>query len=543
VTSTRVFAACVIAVLAWAGFAFFPGHTWLQSDTQIYTPILDHLSDPTLLVNDPIAIYAHVTWTIYDEVSLALRKLSGLDWQAVMAAQQLVFRALGLLGCFLLALSMNQGKRAALLAAACFGLGAVVDGPAVLTIEYEPVPRSFAVMLLLLAMGLGAQNRWRLAMAAASLATLYHPTTTAPFWVSLSFAAWWDRPIRRPAAIGIGAAAVLLALSAWLGPGAREPQPWFGVIDDSLAKVQRLRGAYNWIELWPAEWLRHHLILFGVVLLAVRRLRDTLPRIVAHWVLTLAVCAVLSIPLQWLLLDKMKWILIPQFQPARAVLFLTALTVLLGVVCGWRALAAGRWAEGVAWMAAVYALPVNRLLVTDLWTARSAAVTAGLALAAAGAAALCLRRPGAVSSCALAAIMAAPFLLLPDFARLKNYAPLHSVHLDQLSAWAAVSTPRDSVFLFSDVHRRLEPGVFRVKARRALYVDWKGGGQVNIMPRLGMEWWRRWMAVGQCRFTLKPLARYRDLGIDYLVVQAGQRPQDAPAVFANQQWEVVALHP
>lgn len=539
----RLLPACAIAAMTLAGFALFPGHTWLQSDTQIYTPILEHLADPTLLVNDPIAIYAHVTWTIYDEVSMALRKLSGLDWQAVMAAQQLVYRALGLLGCFLLALSANLGIRAALLAAACFGLGAVVDGPAVLTIEYEPVPRGFAVMLLLLAMGLGAQSRWKLAMAAASLATLYHPTTTAPFWVSLLFAAWWDRPIRRPAVIGIGAAAVLLALSAWLGPGAREPQPWFGVINDSLAKVQRLRGAYNWVELWPAEWLRQHFILFGVVLLALWRLKGSLPRIVLHWMLALSVCAVLTIPLQWLLLDKLKWILIPQFQPARAVLFLTALTVLLGVVCGWRALAAGRWAEGVVWFAAVYALPVNRLLVTDLWTSRSAAVTACLALAAAGAAALCARRPGPISSCALAGIMAAPFLLLPDLARTKNYAQLHSEHLDQLSAWAAASTPRDSVFLFPDVHRRLEPGVFRVKARRALYVDWKGGGQVNIMPRLGMEWWRRWMAVGQCRFTLKPLARYRDLGIDYLVVRAGQRPDDAVPVFSNAQWEVVALQP
>ncbi len=535
--------ASVIVLLALAGYAFYPGHTWLQSDTQIYTPILDHLFDPALLTKDPIATHAHVTWTIYDDVSLAIRRLSGLSWQTIMAGQQILFRALGLLGCYLLALSFNQGPRAALLATACFGLGATVDGPSVLTIEYEPVPRGFSVMLVLLAAGLCAQRRWRLAMTAAALATLYHPTTTAPFWVALAAVAVIEKPARTPACIGMAAAGSLLALSAWLGPGAREPQPWFGAIDEALARIQQLRGAYNWIELWPREWLRQHLLLFGVVILATRRLRDAMPRFVARAIQALAIFAVAAIPLQWLLLDKLRWVLIPQFQPARAALFLTALTVVLGAVCGWRAVAAGRWMEAAAWMAAVYSLPVNRLIVTELWNWKSAAVTAGLAIAACAAAALDTRRPGLVSAGVLTVAMALPYTLLPDHARLKNYGTLHSSSLDELSAWAAAATPRDSVFLFSDVHRRLEPGVFRAQAQRALYVDWKGGGQVNIMPRLGMEWWRRWMAVGQCRFTLRPLARYGDLGIDYLVVRAGQRPADSVPVFANAAWEVVATHP
>ncbi len=37
-------------------------------------------------------------------------------------------------------------------------MGATIIGPAVLTVEYEPVPRGFAFGLALLAIGLMAQN-------------------------------------------------------------------------------------------------------------------------------------------------------------------------------------------------------------------------------------------------------------------------------------------------------------------------------------------------------------------------------------------------
>jgi hypothetical protein len=533
--------------LALAGFAWFPGHTWLQSDTQIYAPILEHLANPSLLARDPIAIHSHVTWTMYDEVSLAIRHLLSLDWREVLLLQQVVFRALGLLGCFLLARSFRLGIRAALLATACFGLGAVVNGPSVLTFEYEPVPRGFAIMLLLLALGAGAQGRWGWSMTAAVAATLYHPTTSAPFWGSLLLLGVTSETVRRPALKGLAAAAALLGVLAWLGPGAREPQPWFGVIDASLAQVQRLRGMYNWIELWPRDWFWQYFILFAVLLAARRRLREWLSPLVSRWVILLGALALLSIPLQWLLLDRLRWILIPQFQPARAVLFLTALCIILGAASGWRAAAQGRgwksWLESAAWFAMVYALPANGLLVTDAWTAQRGAVVAGLAVAAAAVASFCAARPGLASSVLLAVMLALPMVLIPSAGGVRNHPYLHNPELDQLCAWASASTPADSVFLFATVHRQLEPGIFRSKARRALYVDWKGGGQVNIMPKLGMEWYRRWTAVGQARKLLEPVSRYHRLGIDYLVLRAGERPPDAAPVFANQAWEVIPAQP
>jgi hypothetical protein len=44
--------ATAIAALALLTYFQFPGHTWLQQDSQIYAPILDHQRDPLALRND-----------------------------------------------------------------------------------------------------------------------------------------------------------------------------------------------------------------------------------------------------------------------------------------------------------------------------------------------------------------------------------------------------------------------------------------------------------------------------------------------------------
>ena len=62
-------AACI--ALALLTFFQFPGHTWLQQDTQIYVPILEHLRDPAVLRNDMLVQHPHVAFTLYDEAALA----------------------------------------------------------------------------------------------------------------------------------------------------------------------------------------------------------------------------------------------------------------------------------------------------------------------------------------------------------------------------------------------------------------------------------------------------------------------------------------
>src|SRR5689334_23843810 len=163
-------------------FFQFPGHTWLQSDTQIYTPILERLWDPSAMQKDLIAEHPHVAFTLYDETAIALRKITGLDFRGVLQSEQFLFRALGIWGVYLIATALGLSDLTALIVAAIFSLGATIMGPAVLVFEYEPVPRGFAVPLIFLAIGLIARERYLGGGVAASVAFLFHPPTVAVFW-------------------------------------------------------------------------------------------------------------------------------------------------------------------------------------------------------------------------------------------------------------------------------------------------------------------------------------------------------------------------
>ena len=64
--NAAVFLALVL--LALLGFFRFPGHTFLQSDTQIYVPMFERIEHPGLYQGDPLMDTMHVALTIYDEV-------------------------------------------------------------------------------------------------------------------------------------------------------------------------------------------------------------------------------------------------------------------------------------------------------------------------------------------------------------------------------------------------------------------------------------------------------------------------------------------
>lgn len=543
--SRSIAIAAALAALTLAGFLFFPGHTWLQSDTQIYVPIFQHLENPAVLRHDLVATRPHVRWTVYDEIAVIGRAAAGLEFRDILQIQQVLFRFAGLLGAFLAGSALAGGTVPGLFVAGCFGLGATINGPSVLTLEYEPVPRGFAILLLVCALGLLSQSRWRLAGIAGSAALLYHPPTTAAFWAC--GLAWWlskrdgagARRLLSPLPAGIA----LLAVIAILQHGEREAQDLFGRIDPELEAIQRMRGAYNWLSLWPKGWLWQYPLLFCVAAGAWLRLRREMPPALKWFAAGLPVLGLLSMPLSYLLLDVGKWSLLPQLQPARNVLFITLFTTLLGSAAAWRAGAKGRLLESAAWLAVVFAIPANGLVFPLLGEAFSSALAAkrltlavGLALAGALAARLWSRIP-AGGAAAAAAALAAAVILIPSWGGMKNYPRLHTAELDELSAWARASTPPDSVFLFADAHRRLEPGVFRVQASRALYVDWKGGGQANLLRVFALEWQRRWRAVNEARAPLRPLAEYRALGIDYVVASPANRPPGAVPVFSNAAWE------
>jgi hypothetical protein len=523
-------AAGILALTALTWFEF-PGHTWLQQDTQIYVPILEHLRDPAVLRRDMLVARPHVSFTLYDETARALAHVTGLGFREVLEGEQIATRALGIWGLYLMATALGLSTPASLLVAGILSLGATIAGPAVLSFELEPDPRGFAVPLLFLAIGLVAHGWDMAAGIAGSAAFLMHPPTVVPFWgVYLALAC-----VRRrfQAFVPLAAACIVLALSARFQEGASEAQLFFSRMAPALESLQRLRASYAWISEWWREWLPHYCLLYAASLLADARLRERAPRDLRFFLIGLPLVGILSVPVSYLLLERMKWVLVPQMQPMRALLFVAVIAEFSGAAAGIVAAQARRYWEAFAWFLVVYLVPLNNSHTLAL----TAAVLAGGATLAAWTEARRFRWSGA----AMAGAAIAGFFLLPTVGGMRGYPNLHTPELAELSAWARASTPRDAVFLFADAGRQLQPGIFRSEALRAVYVDWKGGGQVNYLADLGMEWWTRWQRTLAAPFDPHDIGRYRPLGIDYIVLAPRDRlPVGAP-VFENPEYLVYAL--
>ena len=519
--------AAASVALALLTFFQFPGHTWLQQDSQIYVPILEHLRDPAVLRNDILVQHPNVAFTLYDETALALSAVSGAGFREVLAAEQIATRALGIWGLLLMAEALGLGFAPALLVAAVCSLGAAIPGPAVLTFEYEPTPRAFAVPLVVCAIGLAAHRRHLTAGAAAAIAFLYHPPTAVPFWGVYFVFAVWPRPERRArlaAFIPLAAAVAMLGAAARAQSASGEAQRVFGRLDPAQEFLQRMRAAYVWISAWPTATIVHHLLILAVLVAAFVRIRQAANLELRVLLPGLAALGVLTMPLSWLLLEQFHWGLVPQVQPMRALLFLTLGMQFLTAAAGVRAMAARRPAEAIAWLACAYLLPLQPLLTGPfVWN------RAGLALALAALTALAGVRWAPV-------VAVAAFFAIPVLGGVVNYPRLHTPDLAQLSEWAGVNTDRDAVFVFPGAGRSLAPGIFRSDAQRAVYVDWKGGGQVNYLKDLGEQWWFRWRQTRD--FQPADLPGYAASGIGYVVLEA---PLPRAAQFQNPSYAVYQL--
>lgn len=560
--------AFAILLLTALSYFVFPGHTWLQADTQIYLPILERLYDPSVLPGDLVAQRPHVAFTIYDEVTIALRRLSGLDFFTLLTIQQWIFRAAGILGAFLIAAALGLSPRAALLVAAVFSLGATVVGPSVLTIEYEPVPRGFAAPLILLALGLAGHGRDLAAGCAATLAFLYHPPTAAAFWGLYFLLALWPAPpsvmLRRIAGLAPLALGVLVLLVASrLQPGISEPQMLFSRLDPELEQLQRWRAPYNWISTWDPAWFRLYLLLSLAAFLAFRQLQragaflaaSALNRSPRPWpafdleifLLGLPLFGLAGVPASYLLLDRLKLAVASQLQPARHLLYLVALTSILTVSAAVKAAERRRWWESLLWLFLAYAVPAHLRLLQfagpDLLAPPSRRrILLVLLLAALATAALAARRARPLLALPLWGLaMLAPFFAIPGYGKVQNYPNLHNPELLQLSAWARGHTPPDAVFLFADAPRDLFPGIFRAQALRTVYVDWKSGGQANFLRGFALEWARRWRLALQGGFRPDKLPALAAEGIDYIVLRKPRTLRGRSPAFENSRFVVYRL--
>lgn len=501
-----------LAVFALLGFYVFPGHTYLQSDTQIYLPMLERAADPAVLTNDIIATHPHLRYTVFDEVAVGLKRLTGADFEPILGILQFAARLTGLYAVFLIGTAAGLELSAALFLAGLFGLGTVIIGPAVLTVEYEPIPRGMALPLLLLAVGLSGHQRWRAAGMALGVAFLVHPPTVWPVWLVLGGYALWKRHFAL--FWGLGGAVVALFIAAKFQVGESEAQAFWTTVPPDLEALQRMRASYVWVDMWKAEWWVQHAVLFTIALGAWWRIRATLNPALRTILLALPLVGAASLAVSYVLLDVAKWIVIPQVQPARALLWVTAGAILNGAIAAARS---PHWGERFAWLLAPFWLPGN-----GLWW-----------LAAPAAAGLRTRWAWAIIPFALCAY--------PYVGGVRNYPGLHTPELAELGAWARQNTRVEAVFHFPDAGLALYPGIFRARSLRAVWVDRKGGGQVNFAYGLAQEWWRRYDSTIGRPYHPQPLPTYRGLGADYIVLQRPHARPDAEPVFGNSGYAVYAL--
>jgi hypothetical protein len=549
-------------------FFQFPGHTWLQQDSQIYVPILEHLRDPSVLRKDLLAERAHVAYTLYDEITRALRTATRLDFRDVLFMEQIAARAFGIWGLYLLALAVCSASRAAagrearvspealaLLTAAVCSLGAVVAGPSVLTFEYEPTPRAFALPLAVCAAGLTVHRRYLAAGIALAASLVYHAPTALPFAAFYTVLALW--PSRSETVhqrlwrmAPLAGAVALLAIGAHVQEGASEAQTFFARLSPELERLQRMRASYNWISdktAWPPALLWHYAILFAVLAGAFYRLRRAMGLELRFFALGLPVLGALSLPASWLLLDQWRWALVPQIQPMRCILFATLFAQFLTAAAGVRAAAGGRAAEAIAWLTLAYLPPIQPVL-TQAWTVRGAAVAVGLAVFTslavwfgAGISRPKAAWPEALRAPLLLLAALAGFFAVPSLAKVVNYPKPITPEIEQFSLWARATTPKDAVFLFADIGKGLDPGVFRAEALRAVYVDWKGGGQVNYLAGFAAEWSRRWQLTNQNRLRPRDLQRLAGWPVEYVVLQPKDRWKGHAPVFESHKYLVYRL--
>ncbi len=553
--------ASVCLALSLLTFFQFPGHTWLQQDSQIYAPILEHLRDSSLFRNEILAAKPHVAYTLYDETARALHWVTGLDFHAVLTIEQILARAFGIWGIYLMALALcraglwsgarNVGDKRkwdeliSLFVAAVCSLGANIAGPAVLTFEYEPTPRAFALPLAICGTGLLAHGRRVAAGIALAVAFVYHAPTALPFWVFYCVVALWpskseSRQRRLWSLAPLAAAAIALAAAAQFQQGGAETRTFFARLTPEIERLQRMRSEYAWISVdtfWPWAVIARHVLIFGVLIAAFARLRRWIGFELRLFLLGLSALGILSMPLSWLLLENLRSALIPQFQPMRYVLFGTLFAQFLCAAAGVRAAAVRRPFEALAWFAAAY-LPAVLPGPGQKMAPQAVIVVAGLAALAW----LAVRigtagRPAALAACLVA------YFAIPGTGGAPRPASLHSLELDRLATWARAASPKDAIFHFADAGKGLEPGVFRAEALRAVYVDWKGGGQVNYLPEFAEQWWFRWQAADSNRFDRKDLPKFQALGIRYLVLQPSHRLPGRLPVFDSPKYLVYDLNP
>jgi hypothetical protein len=526
-----------VILLTGLGYFVFPGHTYLQADTQIYVPMMERIYNPLLFYDDPMITHPHLELTAYDEITLGLRNYAGLSFEDGLKLQQVLFRACAAAGLLLIALRLGLAPPEAFLVAALVILNAGSLGIGIT--EPEPVARSFAIGLLLLGVGLALNGRFAAAGIAAGVGFLIHPTTMAPFWGVAAFAVL--RRAARPVLLAplLPAAGVLLVLMHFQA-GATESLDFFRRLDTFQEALQR-QYTSSYVSEWNAKKILDCVFECAVAAAGFWRLRKRLQPPLREWLWGFAVLAVLSVPFSWIVLDQLHWAFAAPWEPVRALVFITLLAALFSGACGVFALQERRWWEASLWFGIALALPVKDSLATWFVNPRLIALVAALVAGSVAGGWLAARTRGFT----LVAAGVLPFISFAGSGLVPPPKPVDSPQLRELAAWARAKTDETAVFLFADEGRYGGSGPFRARALRSLYVDYEGRALANYYPQFSAEWMRRWRDVHEGVWPIAPedFKELAALHINYVVLRAEHAiPARAPE-FGNSQYVVYSVVP
>ncbi len=505
-----------IFATAWLEFTVFPGHSYLEGDTQIYLPMLEKMDAPGLLSRDLVATSGSLSLTAYDEATLLLHEAGRQSLRHALLGQEFICRIAALVGVMLLARATGLGHLFAFLLSAILNLGATLTGPAVFLIDREPLPGTFAFCLLLLGMGLLAGKYPLLAAVSAGVAFLYDPVMAAPFWFVLMVAFAFDKGMRywvRPMLPVFLIFTLLLANLAQLQPGTAA-QPLMTRLSANLGLFQRTYAPQFYVSEWPAGEISQTLALFVFGLWAAARVWPLLTGRFRWLLLGTGICGVLSIPISYLLLDEGRFAWVARTQPTRVLLYVVAFAGLLFGLAGMRAMLQRAVGEALGWFFLLFLLPASQ----GIFSVHLAQFALALGLAALLTCLLLLVAATPTRFVTLGVPVVAALALAHTPGLRAAPIPLRAT-LPELATWADSSTWGSSVFLFADAGRAAYPGVFRAQSRHGLWVDWRSARGVVFSETAAARWQERWTSTMQNGFSAAGLEKMLPLPIDYYVLR------------------------
>jgi len=533
-----------LAIFAAAGLEFwvFPGHSYLEAQTQIYLPMLERVDAPGLLSRDLVATNPTLSLTAYDEATVFLHEAARQPFRRALLGQEFIFRIAALVGIFLLARATGLSHLFALMLTVIVNLGATLTGPAVSLTEREPVPGAFAFGLAVLAMGLMVDEKPLLAGLAGGIGFLYDPMLALPFWGVLLAGFFFDRSWRRvirPTLPIFLVFVLLLANLAQLQPGAGGDTV-FARVSPQLALFQRIYTPYLYVGSWAKGDVYQFLALFVFGLWAAARCWPLLSSSFRWLVLGSSFCGLLSIPISYLLLDVSHLAWSARLQPTRALLFTVAASALLFGLAGMRAILLRSAWEALGWFSLLFALPVSTGIFDFLHIQNGAQLSQfaiALALAVLLTSLLLGFSVGSARLITLTAPVLACFALLYVPGLRPPPIPFRA-SITNLAEWAASGTWGSSVFLFADAGRVAYPGVFRAQSRHALWADWKSAQGVAFSETAAARWQERWDRTVANGFSPERLESLLPLPIDYYVLRRQNQLALAPYIYVNQDFVV-----